>query len=73
MALKQRDVLAALRAVGPCSNRDLARALRVPAADCYAVVAPLRAKGFASRLGEELYDATSEGRRELPTRAGLAW
>lgn len=60
-----RRTLLVLKAVGPCSNRELARVLRISAADCYPRLSYLRSKGLADRYGEELYGITSEGRRAL--------
>ena len=60
-----RTVLLALRAVGPCSNRHLAKVLRIDAASCYRRVANLRRKGWADRIDDELYDVTALGRIEI--------
>ncbi len=67
MAMKERHrkAMFAIRAIGPCSNKALASALRISAADCYRLVGYLRTKGWMDRIGEELYAVTAEGRREL--------
>ena len=62
---RHRKTLAALRAIGPCANAELARALRMTAADCYTLVSCLRRRGLVIYRGEESYEVTAEGRREL--------